>query len=124
MWVKLAGALMFLAVGLGAFGAHAWRGKLTGYYLDVYKTAVLYHFIHALGLFIVAWLSTQSQDPKISYAGRAFAAGIILFSGSLYLLSITQMKWLGAVTPLGGLSFLIGWAFIFLTDIQWYKKVV
>ena len=106
---------MFLAVGLGAFGAHALREKLIGYYLDVYKTAVLYHFIHALALFVVAWLSTQSADPKIQYAGWAFVAGIVLFSGSLYLLSITQMRWLGAVTPLGGLSFLAGWMLIFLT---------
>ena len=106
---------MFAGVALGAFGAHALREKLTGYYLDVYKTAVLYHFIHALGLFIVAWLSTQTSDPKIQYAGRAFVAGIVLFSGSLYLLSVTQIKWLGAITPLGGLSLLAGWALIFLS---------
>ena len=72
IWIKLGSLMMFLAVGLGAFGAHALRKKLTGYYLDVYKTAVLYHFIHALGLFVIAWLSTQTQDPKISYAGWAF----------------------------------------------------
>lgn len=105
---------MFLAVGLGAFGAHMLRDKLTGYYIDVYKTAVLYHFLHALALFIVAWLSTISNDPKIQTSGICFVVGIVLFSGSLYALSITGIKWLGAITPLGGLSFLLGWMMLFL----------
>ena len=105
---------MFLAVALGAFGAHMLRGKLNGYSLDVYKTAVLYHFIHALALFVVAWVSTQSSDPKIQTAGICFIVGIILFSGSLYALSVTGIKWLGAITPLGGLSFLMGWFLLFV----------
>ena len=113
-WIKLGSILMFLAVALGAFGSHALRGKITDYYLDVYKTAVLYHFMHALGLFIVAWISTINQDPKITWAGIAFVAGIVLFSGSLYTLSMTGIKWLGAITPLGGLSFLTGWFLLFL----------
>src|SRR3989338_20737 len=107
-WIKLGSILMFLAVALGAFGSHALRGKITDYYLDVYKTAVLYHFMHALGLFIVAWISTINQDPKVTWAGIAFVAGIVLFSGSLYSLSMAGIKWLGAITPLGGLSFLTG----------------
>src|SRR3989338_9671589 len=106
-WIKLGSILMFTAVALGAFGSHALRGKLTDYYLEVYKTGVLYHFIHALGLFVVAWLSTQSQDSKITLAGIFMLAGIVLFSGSLYVLSVTGQKWLGAITPLGGLSFLV-----------------
>lgn len=106
---------MFLGVALGAFGAHALRDKLTAYQMEIYKTGVLYHFIHALGLFVVAWLSAQAQNPKIALAGSCFTIGIILFSGSLYLLALTGHKWLGAVTPLGGLSFLMGWALIFLT---------
>ena len=113
-WTKIASILMFLAVALGAFGSHALREKLTDHYLEVYKTAVLYHFIHALGLFVVAWLSTQTQDSKINLAGIFMLTGIILFSGSLYLLSITGQKWLGAITPLGGLSFLCAWLLIFL----------
>lgn len=118
MWIKIGSLLMFLAVALGAFGAHALKAKLTDYYLDVYNTAVLYHFIHALGLFVVAWLSTQSADPKITGAGIAFIIGIILFSGSLYVLSVTGIKWLGAITPLGGLSFLTGWALLTFSKIQ------
>jgi uncharacterized membrane protein YgdD (TMEM256/DUF423 family) len=114
IWAKIASVLMFLGVALGAFGAHALRAKLNEYSLDVYKTAVLYHFIHALGLFVVAWLSTISSDPKINLAGIFMLVGIILFSGSLYVLSVTGIKWLGAITPLGGLSFLAAWALVLL----------
>jgi uncharacterized membrane protein YgdD (TMEM256/DUF423 family) len=114
IWVKIASLLMFLGVALGAFGSHALKSKLTDYYLDVYKTAVLYHFIHALSLFVIAWLSSVSNDPKINLAGIFMLVGIILFSGSLYLLSITGIKWLGAITPLGGLSFLVAWILVFL----------
>lgn len=103
---------MFLGVALGAFGAHALRGKLSAHYMDVYRTAVLYHFIHALGLFVVAWLSTQIQSPKLNLAGIFLLAGIILFSGSLYVLSITGIKSLGAITPFGGLCFLAGWGLL------------
>jgi uncharacterized membrane protein YgdD (TMEM256/DUF423 family) len=113
-WVRVASLFMFLAVGLGAFGAHAIRGNISEYYLEVYKTAVLYQFIHALGLFIVAWLSTISTDPKISLAGFFMSAGIIIFCGSLYVLSLTGIKWVGALTPLGGLSFLVAWGCLFL----------
>lgn len=113
MWIKIAGLMMFSAVTLGAFGAHALKDKLTPYSLDVYKTAVLYHMIHGLGLFIIAWLSTHLTDPKVQTAGIFLTTGIILFSGSLYLLSTLGWKWLGPVTPLGGLSFLIGWGILF-----------
>ena len=114
IWVKFGSLMMFLAVTLGAFGSHALRGKLTDHYLDVYKTAVLYHMVHALGLFVVAWLSVQFQDSKITLAGIFMIAGIVLFSGSLYLLAVTGHKWLGVITPLGGLSFLLAWLFLFL----------
>ena len=114
IWAKLGSVLMFLAVALGAFGAHALRGKISDYSLEVFKTAVLYHFIHALGLFVVAWLMNIHADPKLHWAGIFLLIGIILFSGSLYLLSVTGIKWLGAITPLGGLSFLTGWLFLFL----------
>ncbi len=113
-WAKVGCVLMFLAVGLGAFGSHALRGKISDHYLDVYKTGVLYHMVHALGLFAVAWLSTQTQDPKVNFAGVAMLIGIILFSGSLYVLSTTGIKWLGAITPLGGSSFLAAWILLFL----------
>ena len=114
MWVKWGSFLMFLAVVLGAFGAHALKGRMSEYGQEIFKTAVLYHMIHALGLFVVAWLSTVTQDPKLNWAGILFLSGIFLFSGSLYALSLSGIKILGAITPLGGLSFLIGWILIFL----------
>lgn len=114
VWAKVGAAFMFLAVMLGAFGAHALRSKLTDHYMDVYKTAVLYHMIHALGLFVVAWASTLTGDGKVNLAGWFILSGIILFSGSLYILSVTSIKWIGAITPLGGLAFLAGWLMLIL----------
>lgn len=118
IWVKVGSFLMLLAVSLGAFGAHALRGKLTDYSLDIYKTAVLYHMAHALGLFLIAYLSALSPDPKIGWAGIFLVAGIILFSGSLYVLAVTGCKWLGAITPLGGLAFLVAWGLILMSKLR------
>lgn len=118
VWAKMASVLMLLSVVLGAFGSHALRGKITDYYLEVYKTGVLYHMIHALGLFVVAWLATISQDPKINMAGYFMLAGILLFSGSLYVLSITGVKWFGAITPLGGVAFLVAWSLVLLSRLS------
>ena len=115
IWIKLASFLMFLGVALGAFGAHALRAKLDTYAMDVYKTAVLYQFIHALGLFVVAWLSTLSHDPKINLAGIFMLVGIFLFSGSLYMIALTNCKALGVVTPIGGVAFFIAWTALILS---------
>jgi len=112
-WVQLGSLVMFFGVALGAFGAHALEGKLSEHYMEVYKTAVTYQFVHGIALFIIAYLSGQYNDPKIQLAGIFFLFGILLFSGSLYILSMSGIKWLGAITPLGGLSFLIGWILIF-----------
>lgn len=114
IWIKLASVLMAVGIILGAFGGHALKAKLDPYHLEVYKIAVLYHLIHALGLFAVAWVSSLTNDPKVTLAGYFLLAGIVLFSGSLYILSITQIKWIGAITPLGGLSFIIGWILLAL----------
>ena len=114
IWIKLGSLLMFFAVALGAFGAHALKSRLADYSLDVYKTAVLYHLVHAMGLFVIGYLSGITNDPKIGWAGIFLVLGIIFFSGSLYLLAVTGCKWLGVLTPLGGLSFLTAWYFIFM----------
>lgn len=102
---RVAAAFCFLAVGLGAFGAHALKETLqTNNTTEVWKTAVLYHFVHALALLVLA------LAPGVSRAASGlFIAGILVFSGSLYLLALTNVKWLGAITPLGGLCFLAGW---------------
>ena len=99
----------FLAVALGAFAAHGLKGRLTPDMLTVFETAVRYHMYHALALLGVAWAASHWPDSRVQFAGWAFIFGIVVFSGSLYLLSTTGVRWLGAITPIGGLGFLIGW---------------
>ena len=107
---RIAAALCFLGVVLGAFGAHALKGTLSANgTTDVWNKAVLYHFIHALALLVLAALPAVSRA-----ASSLFVAGIVIFSGSLYLLALTNVKWLGAITPLGGLCFLAGWVCLFV----------
>lgn len=106
---RTAAALGFLAVALGAFGAHGLKPVLEqNGTLAVWETAVFYHFVHTVMLFIAA-----GRKPPVTGAWWSFLAGIVIFSGSLYLLAVTDAKWLGALTPLGGVSFLIGWAWLF-----------
>jgi uncharacterized membrane protein YgdD (TMEM256/DUF423 family) len=100
----------FLAVILGAFGAHALRGRLSPEMLAVFQTGVQYHVYHALALILVSAIMGRMSGWLIQTAGWCFVAGIVLFSGSLYLLAATGVTVLGAVTPIGGLAFLIGWA--------------
>jgi len=101
-----------LAVALGAFGAHGLAGRVTPERLETFKTGVLYHLIHALALLVVSWATTQWSGWPVQAAGYLFLAGIILFSGSLYVLVLTDTPWLGAVTPFGGLSFIAGWGLL------------
>lgn len=110
VFLLLAAANGFLAVALGAFGVHGLSARLTADLMANYQTAAQYHFYHALALLGVALLSLQfpvAALPKAS--GYLFLAGIVLFSGSLYLLALTGARWLGDVTPVGGLGFLAGW---------------
>ena len=100
----------FLAVILGAFGAHALRGRLSPEMLAVFQTGVQYHVYHALALILVSAIIGRMSGWLIQTAGWCFVAGIVLFSGSLYLLAATGVTVLGAITPIGGLAFLIGWA--------------
>ena len=107
----LLGALAaFLAVALGAFGAHGLRGRLSPEMLSVFQTGVQYHMAHALALILVSAIMGRMSGWLIQTAGWSFVAGIVLFSGSLYALAISGVTILGAVTPIGGLAFLIGWA--------------
>jgi uncharacterized membrane protein YgdD (TMEM256/DUF423 family) len=108
-FLMLAAFFGFTGVGLGAFAAHGLKNRLTPEYLAIFHTGVLYQLIHALAIFGVAILATQIQGRLISYAGIAFTLGIILFSGSLYVLTLTGFSKLGIITPIGGLCFLIGW---------------
>lgn len=108
-----AGSILgFLAVMLGAFGAHALRARLTPDLLTVWKTANEYHFYHALALLLVGLLARQTRLPGLDVAAGCFLAGVLVFSGSLYLMALTGARWLGAITPIGGLLFLAGWAWL------------
>lgn len=102
-----------LAVVLGAFGAHALRARLTPDLLAIYQTAVQYHFWHALGLLIIGIAAIHMPAASLlKWAGWAMFAGMVLFSGSLYVLAITGVRWLGAVTPFGGAAFIVSWALL------------
>lgn len=105
-----ASLLLALAVMLGAFGAHALKNRLPSDMLAVYQTAVQYHFYHALGLLLIGVIALQFPASMwIRVAGGLMLAGVVLFSGSLYVLSFTGTRWLGAVTPLGGIAFIGAW---------------
>lgn len=109
-WFRIGAALCFLAVALGAFGAHTLKQVLEAHHSrDVWSTAVLYQFLHGIALLVLACFPAN-RGPCYLFLG-----GILLFSGSLYLLSLSGVTWLGAVTPLGGLAFLAGWAWLFFT---------
>ncbi|MDZ7643554.1 MAG: DUF423 domain-containing protein [Woeseiaceae bacterium] len=109
LFAILGAVLGGLGVAAGAFGAHALRAQLEPRMLEVFETAVRYHMYHALALFAAAWLQQQTLAQSASVAGWAFVAGILLFSGSLYLMAFTGVRGLGAITPVGGAAFLVGW---------------
>lgn len=112
----MAGHLGFLAVAFGAFGAHAFKENLVqSGHLETWDTATLYLFVHALALFV---LSTSRPSSLVRVAGWSWFAGSIIFSGSLYVLSLTGLGFLGAITPIGGLLFLVGWFSIILLGFR------
>jgi uncharacterized membrane protein YgdD (TMEM256/DUF423 family) len=113
-WAFLFAAISgLLSVGLGAFAAHSLRGRLDARLMSAFETGVSYQFTHTLALLGVCILMTLwERHWSLVYAGYAFMVGIVLFSGSLYLLALTHMKWPGPVTPLGGLFFMLGWALL------------
>ncbi|MEJ2753191.1 MAG: DUF423 domain-containing protein [Candidatus Promineifilaceae bacterium] len=114
--VLIGSIVMFIAVGAGAFGAHG----LSGYFMNypdlrgTYETAVQYQMIHGIAIFIAAWMATRYDPTFASWAGYLFLLGMVLFSGSLYLLVFTRTTWFGAITPLGGVAFLAGWVLLAL----------
>lgn len=108
-FLLLGAAFAFLGVALGAFGAHGLRGRVSPDDLEIFQTGVRYHMYHALALLAVAWIGTRVPGAGVGIAGWLFVAGILVFSGSLYLLVLSGIRWLGAITPLGGLALLAGW---------------
>ncbi len=114
IYILIAVLFALIANVLGAFGTHALRGKLEASYLSIFQTGVQYQFYHSLALLLTALLLFHIRNQWIIASGIAFISGIILFSGSLYILSLTGIKWLGMITPLGGLSLLIAWGLLFI----------
>jgi len=118
-WI-IAGSLhMALAVILGAFAAHALKSVLDEYSTEVYKTGNFYHLIHSLAL-IMAGLLQQQFEVDLTFTGYSFFVGMFIFSGSLYLLALTGIKGLGAITPIGGFLFIFGWGWM---AVQFYKSI-
>lgn len=111
-FIILASLSAMIATILGAFVAHVLKEHLSPYQLDIFKTGIFYHFTHSLTLLCVGLLLLQFKKRIFYFAGWFFFAGILLFSGSLYLLVFTNVRAFGAITPLGGLSFLLGWFFL------------
>jgi len=99
----------FLGVALGAFGAHALKSRLTPDMLGVFEVGVRYQLVHACALLAIAWACTRWPGPAMTIGGALIAAGVFVFSGSLYVLSFTGARWLGMVTPFGGVAMLAGW---------------
>ena len=112
IWLLSAALFGFLSVALGAFGAHSLKNVLDEYGKSVYEKAVLYQMFHSMALFAVGVLQHLFKGISFSPAGIGFLIGILLFSGSLYVVAISGVKWLGAITPIGGLAFLFGWAWL------------
>ena len=112
----------FLAVGINAFGAHALKGSLSEYSMGIFNTAASYQFYHSLALLLVALFLQKTESGKLVWSGRFFVLGTVLFSGSLYTLSLTGIKWFGAITPVGGVCFLAGWLMLALFAFKEYKQ--
>ena len=114
LFFRIAAALGFLAVALGAFGAHWLRSTIESHdMLEVWNKAVLYHFVHAIALLALALYGTVNRG-----AWLLLFAGILIFSGILYTMALTNLRWLGAITPLGGLCFLAGWMWLIITPTR------
>lgn len=116
--LALGAALGALGVALGAFGAHALRERLSPADLAIFETGVRYQMYHAVALLGLSAWADRNPAPKLGWAARCFGLGVAIFSGSLYLLVVTQQRWLGAVTPLGGVALIAGWVLVALASID------
>ena len=107
-----------LAVAAGAFGAHGLEDRVSPDRLETFRTAVSYQMYHALGLLVVGWAAAQGWGAGVHGAGYCFIVGTLIFSGSLYLLVLTDTSWLGAITPFGGVAFIVGWGLLAWATVQ------
>lgn len=118
IFLALGAASALIGVAAGAFGAHGLEARLPAERLAIWETAARYQLFHALALLAVAWAVTRWPRTATSAAGWLFVAGTVIFSGSLYVLAFTGIGWLGAITPIGGLAFLAGWACLVWTALR------
>jgi uncharacterized membrane protein YgdD (TMEM256/DUF423 family) len=118
LWLSFSAIYGLLAVLLGAFGAHALKAKLSPDLLAVWKTANEYQFYHALALGLIGLLLRGAPDRALDAAGWCFVIGVLVFSGSLYALALSNVRVLGAITPIGGLLFIAGWALMFYSVVR------
>ena len=116
--LSLAACSAMISVVLGAFAAHGLKSKLSENLLTTFQTGVQYQMYHSLALILLVVLYRQMPQPLIMYSASFMFAGIILFSGSLYMLALTQIKWFGPITPIGGVCFIIGWALIIAAALK------
>ena len=112
VFFSLGALFALLSVAAGAFGAHLLRNQLDVQSLEIFQTAARYQMYHALALLVLGWITMTNKNQLLSWAGWCFTAGILIFSGSLYGLSLSGVKILGAITPLGGLSLMAGWGIL------------
>ncbi len=114
IWIRVGALLAALGVAMGAFGAHGLKARLTPDLLEIYKTAAFYHLIHALAIVLVGVLALQRPNFPARSISLLFTVGVLLFSGSLYALAITNIRILGAITPIGGVCFIVAWVLLAL----------
>lgn len=118
-WLLFSAAVLgFFAVAVGAFAAHALKQRISHEMLAIFEVGVRYHMYHALAIGLAVWVSTLTGGVLALYAGWMFVAGVAIFSGSLYTLALTEVKTWGAVTPIGGLIFLMGWIFLAIAVLK------
>ncbi|GAK12038.1 DUF423 domain-containing protein [Geomicrobium sp. JCM 19039] len=118
-WIAVGALFAALAVAIGAFGAHGLEGIVSSSMLENYETGVQYHMFHALGIIAVGLFATnQEMNGKLQAAALFMSVGIVIFSGSLYVMALTNMTWLGAITPIGGVSFIAGWVFLLVAALK------
>lgn len=128
-FLRMGSLFLLIAVALGAFGAHQLKGMLTPEQMNTFETGIRYHFIHGMAILFAGLLLYVRKVNALKWAGWLFVLGIVCFSGSLYLLAIQQAfsfsaSWLGLVTPIGGLFFIMGWAMLFISTYQNNGKLV
>lgn len=118
VWLSAAAVSALTAVAAGAFGAHGLKARLSPELLAIFETAARYHMYHALGLAVVATLGLIRPDVSVSGPAASLLVGTVIFSGSLYALALSGQTWLGAITPIGGLAFMIGWGWLAWTALR------